>query len=445
MSYETVFRLPALGEGDGGGRLVNWVKHPGEAFEKDDALVEVETDKAVIEVPAPYAGRMLEHIAGIDTLLNLDEPLARVEFEGDQPEFETAAIDPESQSIAAVPETFPVATEDSADTVAEFRTEHGRVRPFATPRARTLARESEVDLTTIEGSGKGGRIVARDVLGERQSVRRAPAAFANGSINSSESLVETSRGGVFLRQWTPQVQESTATLFLLHGLFADVDVWTANATVLARRGLSVIAADLPAHGASTCQAESFDEIVEIIAETVQTSVDGSVVLAGHSFGAAVAARLAGWPLLDISGLVLLAPIGLGTEIEQSFIDGMLNSVSEEALERELRKLTVRPQIPGSAYVRKSLGRLEAGRSQLEKICESAFRNGVQQVNIVRDLAESSIPARVIQGRLDAIVPWTHCLNAPPRIALHLLPDAGHMPQWEASALVAEVISAVCRT
>jgi len=160
---------------------------------------------------------------------------------------------------------------------------------------------------------------------------------------------------------------------------------------------------------------------------------------GHSLGAAVAARAASAHNLGLRALVLISPIGLGTEIEQGFLDGMTHAASLEALKREMRKLTVRALPSGSDYLSSLRQRLSTRSESLIALCRGVSRNGVQQVDITPDLAQVPTPVAIIQGRQDAILPWTHALNAPPRVALHLVPQAGHMPQWEASELTLEVI------
>jgi pyruvate dehydrogenase E2 component (dihydrolipoamide acetyltransferase) len=164
-----------------------------------------------------------------------------------------------------------------------------------------------------------------------------------------------------------------------------------------------------------------------------------VTLVGHSFGAAIAARAASRPGIGAEALILIAPVGLGTEIDQSFLTGMTHAATNEAAQRELEKLTVSGMTPSAAFIDALRQGTQARRETLIELCRSVGWNGVQQVHIGPDLANAPCRCTIIHGRRDAIVPWKHALNAPPRTALHLLPDAGHMPQWESGKLVAEIV------
>ena len=118
---------------------------------------------------------------------------------------------------------------------------------------------------------------------------------------------------------------------------------------------------------------------------------------------------------------------------------MTNADTDEALARELRKLTEETSSLSTSYIQVLRTRLQRRSRDLSALCASLSRNGVQQVDISGDLARLSCPAVIIQGRSDSIIPWQHALSAPPRTALHLLPGVGHMPHWESPGLVSEII------
>jgi len=225
----------------------------------------------------------------------------------------------------------------------------------------------------------------------------------------------------------------------VHGLFGDRNTWTGTADVLVRSGLSVVTIDLPCHGRSRSDATSFRDIVECTAEAVSKTCSGGMVLVGHSFGGAVTARVARKPTLLVDALVLIAPVGIGSQIEQSFLDSVIYADSDEAMLRALRKLTVSGMTPSIGYVQDLRQSITDRRERIAKLSRDVSWNGVQQLDVVPDLAASEHPTVIIQGRRDAIIPWEHVLNAPAKVALHLLPDAGHMPQWEATTLTTAII------
>ncbi len=456
MSYETKLLLPRLGEGDGGGRVVGWLKQPGDTFEKDETLLEVETDKAVIEVPAPQGGKLVETIADVDDLVDFQDPIARVEYEGEAPEPEpepepenTPSEEPaEPTGPARIETTSPVDIPAAPQVTVSGEDTTGR--RFATPWARRLARQHDVDLSTVRGSGKKGRIVGDDVLRAAQGAgvalkqdRGATPVVRNGKFEVTERMIDVGEGALLARTWTPGNPRGGSGVVLVHGLFADVEAWSANATVLARRGITVTAIDLPCHGRSTSESSEFDVVVDRVVAALEQLGNAPFVLVGHSFGAAVAARAATRLVRTPTALALISPAGMGTGIDQSFVDGMVNAYGVEALQREMRKLTARPMSVGREFVEALHASLSSRRDRLASLCESLSVGGVQQVDIVPDLDAVEPPVRIVHGRQDGIIPYHHALNAPPRVALHLPPEAGHMPQWETSAVVNEVVASLC--
>ena len=159
-----VFNFPDVGEGIHEGRVVEWLVAEGDTVAEDQALVKVETDKAVVELPSPHAGTVLRLHAAADADIFVGDPLVTIGEAGEElPEdFAPAAVE-------AAPEMAPTEVEAPAPVV-------GGRRPLATPRTRALARKLGVDLQSVHGSGSGGRITDEDV--ERAAEGGAPAAPA---------------------------------------------------------------------------------------------------------------------------------------------------------------------------------------------------------------------------------------------------------------------------
>jgi pimeloyl-ACP methyl ester carboxylesterase len=448
MTYQTKFILPALGEGDGGGRIVSWLKHPGETFQADEPVLEIETDKAIIEVSVPCQGEMLEHIVDIDDLVDLGQPIALLEFEGEAPPAAVSVVlmdEPAVLTDAVLPNEAAQQAEDEPDCI--IQSEQNQSRIIASPFARKLAREQGEELSQITGSGKGGRIVGSDVLSASNNLRKLKSskqgiAF-DGAMQVSEKWITTSRGEIFAKSWKPELKKVQTTLIMIHGLFAEVDSWASSATVLARRGIHVIAFDLPCHGQSRCNATQFDTIVETMTEAINKTSKGPVAIVGHSFGAAVAARIGSMLDIPLTALVLIAPLGLGSDIDAAFLGGMTHAGSIDVLKREIRKLTVQNMTPGNEFLNALQSKLAEQSNNLIAICKEAAWNGVQQIVITPDLEQSDLPIAIIHGRCDSIIAWQQSLNAPPQVALHLIPNVGHKPHWEASALTTDIITRMC--
>jgi len=141
---------------------VEWLVAEGDVVAEDQPLLKVETDKAVVELPSPYAGTVLRLHAAADATIFVDDPLVTIGEAGEEPPEEAASAEKAAPaSDAAAP--APVAPPASSSR-----------RPLATPRTRSLARKLGVDLQTVAGSGSGGRITDEDV--QRAADGGVPAA-----------------------------------------------------------------------------------------------------------------------------------------------------------------------------------------------------------------------------------------------------------------------------
>ena len=139
MAYE--FKLPDIGEGMAEGEIVRWLVKEGDQLTQDQPMVEVMTDKATVEIATPRAGRVLERRFKEGERCPVGQVLIVIDTAG------AAATVPAVPSMDRTPGSVPVG---SADVLV-------------TPATRRLARELNVDLTRVKGSGPGGQITAADV------------------------------------------------------------------------------------------------------------------------------------------------------------------------------------------------------------------------------------------------------------------------------------------
>jgi pyruvate dehydrogenase E2 component (dihydrolipoamide acetyltransferase) len=174
--------MPELGESVTEGTVTQWLKKVGDTVEVDEPLLEVSTDKVDTEVPSPVAGTLVEILADEDDTVDVGEAIARI---GDAaaaaapatPEPEPEPVkepEPEPEPEPAKPE--PAKEEKPAAT----QPAEGNL-PYVTPLVRKLADKHGVDLSTVTGSGVGGRIRKQDVLaaaGETSAAEKATAAAA---------------------------------------------------------------------------------------------------------------------------------------------------------------------------------------------------------------------------------------------------------------------------
>lgn len=171
MSIE--FHFPDVGEGLAEAEIVRWLVPEGGPVQEDQAFVEVETDKSLVEITSPVTGVLSAHGAAEGTMIAVGAVLATFESDGGAP-----ATDAQAEP-APVEKVAPVAPAAPSPAVPA----RGGQRPKATPSTRGLARSLGVDLSSIIGSGTGGRILDEDV--------RAAVAASSGSGVGSDAVLAT--------------------------------------------------------------------------------------------------------------------------------------------------------------------------------------------------------------------------------------------------------------
>lgn len=151
-------KVPMLSESVSEGTLLEWKKKVGEAVARDEILIDIETDKVVLEVPSPQAGVLVEIVAQDGETVVADQVLARIDTAA------TAAA--EAPAAAAPAEAAPAAAPAAAQNNA------------AMPAAAKLAAETGVDVNALQGSGRDGRVLKEDV----QNAAAKPAAAAAPAV-----------------------------------------------------------------------------------------------------------------------------------------------------------------------------------------------------------------------------------------------------------------------
>ncbi len=175
-----IITMPKLGFDMAEGTLVRWIKPEGEKVAKGDILAEIETDKATVEVEASHEGVIYRHLVAQGSAVPVGTPIAVIAAEGEQ----VAEDDIPSAGKQVAPTTEkgkekePSPKEEPAGS--ESRQEESTVasdeRLRASPLARRMALEHNIDLSQIQGSGPGGRIVREDVEAYRKAGKpKAPA------------------------------------------------------------------------------------------------------------------------------------------------------------------------------------------------------------------------------------------------------------------------------
>jgi len=161
-------RVPALSESVAEATLLSWHKQQGDYVKRDENLIDIETDKVVLELPAPQAGVLIEIIKEEGGLVGANEIIARID---------TSAID--NKENASTMETGKKVTPE----VQAGKTESGVV---LMPAARKLAAEKNVSAQTVSGTGRGGRITKEDVVAASVTTTSGNA----GSLSASKATVD---------------------------------------------------------------------------------------------------------------------------------------------------------------------------------------------------------------------------------------------------------------
>ncbi|WP_053946730.1 2-oxo acid dehydrogenase subunit E2 [Halolamina sediminis] len=196
------FKLPDVGEGVAEGELVSWQVSPGDTVSEGDIVAEVETDKALVEVPSRYDGTVQELFAEEGEMVPVGDVI--ISFDVDDG-VESGDAEAEAPDTEGEPGESTDEAKTDTEEAATAETPDGRV--FAPPSARKLARELGVEITDVEGSGPGGRISEEDVRsyheaaethdetadetpvtpGEEEAPTPSSGAGASGTVSASDS------------------------------------------------------------------------------------------------------------------------------------------------------------------------------------------------------------------------------------------------------------------
>jgi pyruvate dehydrogenase E2 component (dihydrolipoamide acetyltransferase) len=251
---------------------------------------------------------------------------------------------------------------------------------------------------------------------------------------------ETEAGGKRLRYLELGKGDGPPIVFI-HGFGADLNTWMFNQPALAEKHRTV-ALDLSGHGGSTktmdfaLDAAGFGTDIDHVLTAL--GID-RVHLVGHSMGGAIAIAFAVARPARVASLTLIAPAGLGPEINGSFIDGFVKMERRRDAQEVLRRLVHDPNLVSRAMVEDVLRykRLDGVAAALQALAQAWFPDGRQHQ--ILGLAGLTIPVQIIWGREDQILPVAHGEALAAKLPVHILDDAGHLPHMEKSAEVNRLI------
>lgn len=222
MAFE--FKLPDIGEGIHEGEIVKWFVKAGDEIEEDDILAEVQNDKSVVEIPSPVSGTIEEVVVDEgtvavvgDTIVKIDAPDAEeMSFKGGHShEEDTKEEDAGQEETKAQAASVSEAGTDTVSATQEEDIDENRVVK-AMPSVRKFARDNDVNIKAVKGSGKNGRITKADVeaylSGDVQSAEPAKESAAPAAESTSAQSAPVSAEGEYpeTREKIPAMRKAIA-------------------------------------------------------------------------------------------------------------------------------------------------------------------------------------------------------------------------------------------
>ena len=190
-----IFKMPDLGEGTVEAEIVAWHTKPGDVVTEDQIIVEVMTDKAAVEVPAPVSGRVLSISGGAGDKLAVGSPLIVFDLDGAGTSPDAASSPKAAPAAGGAGAAGPAAVPSGAESARGPGAANGGQSPVAgrvkaSPANRRRAREAGIDLSTVVGTGPGGRILSGDLMAIGGQPARDPGT-AQAATASSAAVPDT--------------------------------------------------------------------------------------------------------------------------------------------------------------------------------------------------------------------------------------------------------------
>jgi pyruvate dehydrogenase E2 component (dihydrolipoamide acetyltransferase) len=205
---ETI-NMPKLGFDMAEGTLVRWVKQVGENINKGDVLAEIETDKATVEVESSASGVVLQHMVDQGTVVPVNAPIAVIGAEGEKvsdqssvsskQKAEEKTSSPAGKAVQQPVEEKPAALAQPVTAPTQQAATPAETGPVkASPLAKKIARDNNVNLASVQGTGPGGRVVRKDVeaalsSGQSSATSRQSVAAQPVVVTAEDQKIQTTK------------------------------------------------------------------------------------------------------------------------------------------------------------------------------------------------------------------------------------------------------------
>ncbi len=231
-------------------------------------------------------------------------------------------------------------------------------------------------------------------------------------------------------------------VIFIHGFGGDLNNWMFNQEPLSENN-TTYAIDLPGHGGSTKAVGAGD--LDVFTSAVIAFMDAKNIkkahLVGHSMGGATALALASNAGDRVASATLIAPAGLGSEINMDYINGFISQSRAKKLRAVLEMLVADPNAITSEMVDEVIKfkRVDGVGPALETLRDGLMPAGAQGTDLKAALSTLAAPAQVVWGKDDQILPAAHADGLPDNVTVTLYEATGHMPHMEKATEVNELI------
>lgn len=416
----TPIRMPKLGMSMEEGRVITWAVEPGGAVTKGELLLIIETEKAENEIEATTSG-FLRHVyveAETDDAVPCGTLLAAVTETADEA-FDVAAFRADNEPVTA-PKTVPAPAAPAAQP-----SRAPRVGGAITPAARGMAKKLGIDVTTVPGSGPGGRVLREDV-----------EAF----VARRKDLVSVA-DGVALEV---HVEGAGDPVLLLPGFGSDISVF-AQQTPALLESHRVSAVNPRGVGLSDApEADAYD--VATLAADAAALIDAPAHVIGASHGSAVAIELALTHPEKVRTLVLVTPLLEATPRLLAVIDAWcaVAPAGGDALAAMLLPWMFSDGFLADAAKRRLVARgLAATAAKIPQATLERTAAGLRAWSGTRDadVAKIAVPTLVVAGGVDLLVPdGAEVAARIPGAKCEVVPDSGHALSVEAADVLTRLVT-----
>lgn len=196
-----IFNFPDIGEGLEEGTILEWYVTKGQAIKAGQALVNMETDKVVTDIPSPKAGTIVAIYGSVGETIKVGSPLVEIEIEGVfgaeavAEAKETVKVEPIEESAAVVGtmelagNNALLAASDEGSSKPKQEEEKPVTKALATPLARAMAKELNLDINKVTGTGPSGRVTKEDIQNHKPAKEKVTALQKTETFNFSGDAV----------------------------------------------------------------------------------------------------------------------------------------------------------------------------------------------------------------------------------------------------------------